>query len=252
MFGNLSPANTLRAIEAILARPLVALVVSSWAVVACAAHEPMVPLANVIPGYKAIPVPTDEYDAGAVVAVFTDPYKIEVVCAREQSVGVIQVRERDTVGVERSEQHTTKANLSAEALSLVKAQAGVENVDNIQPTLTNAKIRMLSDADIFQGFSGRTEPCRMAIQNRMCEKAGTCSDGVKPQAVTMLTGVVVADVVYKVDFKSAVTAETKVEALKKLGVTLGADSSTANAVASTIAGKTVHLAYVDQPRLVGH
>jgi hypothetical protein len=189
----------------------------------CAACTPTLGGTLKTQSYAELRPPSTLLAPGAIVAVISpSPLIVGIVCSAGESLGAaFSPMESPTATTEVKSKIEKSFTIDASYMNALKADAKYKSVKNIVLSVSNAKIFELSDAQVRANVVNRVTSCRDAIKDRATRKA----------TLSMITSVVQADVVYRVEFETtgSLDASMKDDIVKDLsaqiGVSAGASGS---------------------------
>lgn len=201
-------------------------------------------------GYLELRPPSTLVPPGTVIHVRNrDPLVVGIICNQKASLGEkLSLETSRSVTSDLTSKASRTFKLSADYLNLLKAEAKYKYINNIELHLSNVSLYEIPDFIVLENFGNRRESCQKAIERRL-------SQG---EEVTMIKAVLMADVVYNVEFETAVGLElgAKEAIVRQLAGELGADAGTANS--QLVKGNSLFWGVVDdislanaKARLVG-
>jgi hypothetical protein len=170
--------------------------------------------------YVTLRPPSTLYFPGAIVAIEVDKNgaievgKLKLVCGPRAAMGSAWTPvSSQTVTESLKKSSRSKWNMTGEMLSAVQANASGQQVASIEVTLKNARIINMSDTELLENLRHRSPECTKAVVARL--NAG--------HALTIISSAIVADMDYKISFKSEQSADKRVRAkqMHDIAVTLG-------------------------------
>ena len=161
-------------------------------------------------GFQEISPPSNISGPGSVIYIKQDhPLRTGLICTTRHSLGVGFIpREYDTRQSQFSKTKKRHFALSADVLSQVRADASMHSISNVSVTLTNPKIYIVDDTDVFSNLPYRSKVCKESILRRMRAKF----------KVSMISETLEGDISYCITWDSGahLSAEAKVDLLTNL------------------------------------
>lgn len=164
-------------------------------------------------GYTDLQPPMNLTPPGTIIEIQNDTLE-GIVCTQTASLGAaFEVPESATYNIDLMQAINKTFSISADYLKQIQAAGGFSAIKKIYLTLSNAKVSQLSADTVFANVIYRSPECQKAIDEYV----------KNARKVTMVTSVLIADVVYRVEFESSAKLDASAEAdiLRRLAPKLG-------------------------------
>lgn len=183
-------------------------------------------------GYSELRPPSTLAPPGTIVHVKSKtPYEVSVICPPMEAFGPnFSPVPSDTKQTVLSSSTSKTFELDAGYLDLLKADSRYKDLKSIKVLLSNVKVPIITDEMVVKNVSNRSLTCAEAVKNRRSQKFD----------LTVVDSVLIADVVYSIEFDSKLnlSVEVKKGLIQGLSPKLGADSSTVTA--ESVNGKSLY------------
>lgn len=201
-------ANTVLALAVIVAIPVVAYMAT------VALRDRSVTIDAVLTHYQysELRPPSQLFAPGHWVHVTQkDPLHLSNICSSMSVLGFpddFKPPDSPTIDTDFSRSIGAEFALAADLMSRIHAKPSLKVVDGVTYSLTNVRVVEVADDQVREAIRNRDPLCHASIKERFDQN----------HLVTMIKSVLIADVQYKVHFRSDLDATAKATALRELAL----------------------------------
>lgn len=205
-----------------------------------------IPALPEVGGYRMFTIPSTNYEAGYLVAIWSDPPKEDIIF--RPSVQSDVLIESKSVNLSQQATSATKAEIEAklEKVAEGKLEAGFTKALKFQ--YTNTRVVDAEHTKLYRDLinSLRASPDEQEFIKKLTQRRFF---GIMPPRAQLdvLTGILIADVEFEIDRGNSAGANVSTKELIDL---LGADFQQAGGSNSKVVGKNVVIGYRADPHMV--
>jgi hypothetical protein len=183
-------------------------------------------------GYRPVKPPSLLFEPGAIVKIKhgVGALQLETICAAAGAVPGLTVRKSPGASVEATQKFSTLNKIDADYIKLINVQIGADVVRDVSTKWTNVELLETDRESIKKALPNRTEDCKKSVAEAM--KAG--------EKLTMIAGVIKADVDYSVSLKVGVPVTVQIADKIVKGLGLDGDHTNDLTANSTIKGTGIY------------
>lgn len=196
-------------------------------------------------GYAEVKPPVRFYPPGTWVVISHEhPLYLSVVCTPDEAFGPgvpLALLSSESTNQIIKQTRDRKYSLEADTLDKIKAKAAFADVSKITFNLTNTRFVEIPDSVVMDRCQGMSPSCCAAIKLRL----------KKDKPVSMIKAVMMADMVYQVEFSRKLEANVEADIRQKLATELKVEMTDSTSGSHLIVGKNLIWGVRDDADLAG-